>query len=354
MVKQRKKNKGKRIFIILLLFGALMATALLLGYKYYTYIFSPNVQLNNSSDTLIYIPSSASFKDLTEELQRLNILKNLDGFIWVSQKKGYPSLVKGGCYTVRDQMSNNELVNLLRSGRQTPVNVTFNNIRSLEELAGHIGHRIEADSLTLIQLMKNEIQAQKLGFSQATLPALFIPNTYEFYWTTDAEGFLKRMHREYTAFWTEERQQKAKAINMTPLEIATLASIVDEETIVADEKPIVAGLYINRLRKGIRLQADPTIKYVLDDFTVKRILNKDLEIDSPYNTYKYAGLPPGPIRIPSIQGIKAVLNHKKHDYLYMCAKEDFSGYHNFAKTLQQHNHNAAKYRRALQKNGIWR
>jgi UPF0755 protein len=183
---------------------------------------------------------------------------------------------------------------------------------------------------------------------------MFIPNTYEFYWTTPAKKFIDRMNREYKSFWNENRLKKAKATDMTPIEVSTLASIVDEETVKADEKPVVAGLYINRLNKGIRLQADPTIKFAINDFTVKRILNKDLKADSPYNTYIYAGLPPGPIRIPSIQGIDAVLNHKDHKYLYMCAKEDFSGYHNFAKTLKQHNQNAERYRRALHKNRIWR
>ena len=206
----------------------------------------------------------------------------------------------------------------------------------------------------LLNLLKDKAYVSQLGFKETTLPSLFLPNTYQMYWNTDAKGFVSRMKREYTNFWTDERVQKANEKGLTPVEVSVLASIVDEETQKADEKPLVAGLYLNRLKRGMRLQADPTLKYALGDFSIKRLLNDDMEINSPYNTYKYAGLPPGPIRIPSIVGLNAVLDAASHKYLYMCAKEDFSGYHNFAKTLSQHNQNAAKYRRELNKRGIRR
>ncbi len=348
----RKGRKIKHIIITIIAITLLWVGSI--GYKYYNYIFEPNVIIPDSTETLIFIPSDSSFSAVTDILENKGYLKDTDGFEWVAQKKNYSNSVIGGCYTLKHNMNNNDLVNLLRSGRQTPVKITFNNIRTLEQLAGRIANRIEPDSLELTVLLNDSSIIAGYGFNKKTFIAMFIPNTYEFYWTTSAKKFIERMNREYKLFWNDIRVKKAKVAGMTAIEVNTLASIVDEETIKADEKAVVAGLYINRLNKGMRLQADPTIKFVIGDFTVKRILNKDLKIDSPYNTYLYSGLPPGPIRIPSIQGIDAVLNYKKHKYLYMCAKEDFSGYHNFAKTLKQHNQNAARYRKALRKNRIWR
>lgn len=348
-------GKRKKIFYIL---SAVIIIVLIIGiktgYKYYRYIYEPNVTLKDKTETLIFIPSNAGFDQVTKILESGGYLKDAEGFKWVAQKKGYTANVLGGCYTIKNDMNNNDLVNLLRSGIQTPVKVTFNNIRTLEQLAGHIAERIEPDSLALITLMQNNNVIKDYGFNKETFIAMFIPNTYELYWTTTAKRFLDRMNKEYKAFWNDERLKKAKEIGLTPVEVSTLASIVDEETVKPDEKPKVAGLYLNRLKKGMKLQADPTIKFVLGDFSVKRILNKDLKIDSPYNTYLYKGLPPGPIRIPSIQGIESVLNYNKHNYLYMCAKDDFSGYHNFSTTLKQHNRNAALYRKALRENRIWR
>jgi UPF0755 protein len=346
-------KKRKLYFIILGLFLIFLAGASI-GYKYYNYIFKPNINTPKGKNTLIYIPANSSFDDVVDTLTKNDLIINPDGFKWVAKRKKYIDNIKPGCYTVKNGMTNNELINLLRSGVQTPVNVTFNNIRTLPQLAGHISKRIEPDSLQLIALMSDSSIIAEYGFNKATFISMFIPNTYQFYWTTSAKGFLDRMNKEYKNFWNSNRKEKAKQAGLTPVEVSTLASIVDEETAKNDEKPIVAGLYLNRLKKGIKLQADPTVKFALGDFTIKRVLNKDLETDSPYNTYKYAGLPPGPIRIPSIQGIEAVLNYKKHNYLYMCAKEDFSGYHNFASTLKQHNIYAARYRRALRQKKIWR
>jgi UPF0755 protein len=251
-------------------------------------------------------------------------------------------------------MSNNNIVNILRSGRQTPVNVTFNNIRTLEELAGRIGGQIEADSASLSAFLSDESNYSAEGFDRRTVISVFIPDTYQLYWSVDPQGFYRRMLKEYMAFWDSDRMAAAEALGLTPVEVSVLASIVDEEASKADEKPRIAGLYLNRLRLGIPLQADPTVKFAVNDFTLRRILNKHLEVDSPYNTYKFKGLPPGPIRCPSRSGLEAVLNAEKHEYLYMVAKFDSSGYHNFSRTLAEHNKYAAAYRRELNRRKIYR
>jgi UPF0755 protein len=235
---------------------------------------------------------------------------------------------------------------------QTPLNVTFNNVRTKEDLAGKVSKYLVADSLSILNLFSNESLIQKYGFTTETFRTMFIPDTYEFYWTTSAEEFAERMKSEYDKFWNAERRKKAEEINLTPAEITTLASIVQAETAKKEEQNRIAGLYMNRLKNGQLLQADPTVKYAVGDFSLKRILNVHLHIDSPYNTYKNAGLPPGPINFPETTAIDAVLNFERHNYLYMCAKEDFSGYHNFAVTLDEHNRNAAKYRRELDKLNI--
>lgn len=317
-------------------------------------IFAPNVELTHKKSESFFVPTGATFEDVSGLLRVSGFLKNTESFVWLAKIKDYPERIHPGHYLIKDGMNNNELVNMLRAGLQTPVKLTFNNVRTREELAGKVSRIIEADSLSLQKALGDSTLLARYDFSPITIPAMIIPNTYEIWWNTDAEEFIDRMHREYKQFWNETRLEKAQKSGMTPKEIATLASIVDEETIKSDEKATVAGLYVNRLKKGLRLQADPTIKYVLGDFTINRVLSRDLEIDSPFNTYMYRGLPPGPIRYPSVSGIEAVLNHENHDYLYMCAKDDFSGYHNFAKTLRQHNINAEKYRRALSQRRIWR
>ncbi len=344
-----KLIKRMGLFIVLL-----VLIAILIGGRFYRYINAPNVNLANVESPYLYIPDSTTFSELKQKLNNMKVLKDSESFEWVAKRKEYTSQIKSGRYKLVDKMSNNQLVNLLRSGRQEPVKFTFNNIRSLHKLASVTGNKLMADSVELIELFDDEEYITELGFTKATLPGLFLPNTYELYWDTDADEFMMRMKKEYDRFWNEENIKKAEELGLTPDEVSALASIVDEETQKADEKPVVAGLYLNRLRIGMRLQADPTLKYALGDFTIKRLLDDDKLTDSPYNTYKYGGLPPGPIRIPSISGLKAVLNSKSHKYLYMCAKEDFSGYHNFAKTLAQHNVNARKYQKELNKRGIRR
>lgn len=332
----------------------LLLLAILIGGRFYRYINAPNVDLTKVESPYILIPNGTNFYQLKAILLQSGAIKDMSSFEWVAQKKDYPEKIISGRYKLEDRMSNNRLVNLLRSGRQEPVNLTFNNIRKLEQLASVVSLKLMLDSAALMNLLHDKDYISELGFNSNTLASMFIPNTYQIYWNTDAKGFIERMKREYDSFWTDEKIKKAEAKGLSPTQVSVLASIVDEETQKADEKPKVAGLYLNRLNIGMRLQADPTLKYALGDFTIKRLLNDDKNIESPYNTYKYAGLPPGPIRIPSITGLNAVLNAEHHNYLYMCAKEDFSGYHNFAKTLAQHNLNAARYRIELNKLGIRR
>lgn len=283
-----------------------------------------------------------------------DLISDLNSFNWVAQKKNYTTSVKPGAYKIEKDWSNNDLINRLRAGIQTPVKVTFNNIRFRENLAGRLAHCLEADSAAFLALLNNDSLANRYGLTSENFTSIFIPNTYEFFWTTSPQKFIERMKKEYDIFWNESRKNKAAALSLTQTEVVTLASIVQEESNKNDEKPRISGVYINRLNRGWLLQADPTIKFAMRDFSIKRILTEYLKIDSPYNTYKYAGLPPGPINFPDIASIDAVLNAEKSDYLYFCAKEDFSGYHNFAKTLNEHNLNAAKYQRALNNNKIWR
>ncbi|HKJ06500.1 MAG TPA: endolytic transglycosylase MltG, partial [Flavobacteriaceae bacterium] len=280
-----------------------------------------------------------------------------DSFTWVAKKKNYPNVIKPGKYKIDEGVNNNELINLLRSGKQTPVQLSFNNQDTLEKLAGRIASQIEADSTSLINTFKNSEFLAKNGFNNNTAIAMYLPNTYEFYWNTSAKAFQDRMLSEYERFWTENKKNKAKQQNLSPVEAITLASIVQKETSHVPERPKVAGLYLNRLNDNWPLQADPTVIFALkqvngEDFEVKRVLNKDLSISSPYNTYLNTGLPPGPIGMPDVSSINAVLSPEKHSYYYMCASVEKIGTHEFASTLQQHNSNARKYQNWLNSQGV--
>jgi UPF0755 protein len=319
-----------------------------------SFFYSRTYKSNSESDNHIYIPTGASFNDVIEILKKEELLRNLDSFVWLAKKKNYQNHVYAGRYMIDSSMNNNDLINKLRSGHQDPIKVIFNSVRTREQLAGKIAHQIEADSVELLEVFYNDSLINSYGLKQETITCIFLPNTYEFWWNSSAQTFMNKMFKEYNRFWNDNRLKRAKALNLTREDVTTLASIVDEETLYNNEMPKVAGLYINRLRKRMHLQADPTLKFAVGDFSIKRVLNVHKQIDSPYNTYKRYGLPPGPISIPSISAIDAVLNFEKHNYLYMCAKPDFSGYHNFAKTLSQHNVNARNYQRALNKQRIWR
>ena len=332
------------IFALLLIITGVRA------FELFGYVFKPIVVKNE----VILIPTGSTYDDVEKIFTEKEVLSNIKAFRWVAKKKAYKQNIKPGRYNVKRGWNTNELVNQLRIGAQSPVKVTFNNVRYFENLAGKVSSYFEVDSLSFAEAFSNDSAYSKYGFNKANFSAMFIPNTYEFYWTTKPSQFIEKMNAEYKKFWNGDRFEKAKALNLTPVEITTIASIVQEETIKAEEKPRIAGLYINRLKRGMLLQADPTIKYAIHDFTIRRVTNDMLESNSPYNTYKFAGLPPGPINFPEISSIDAVLNAENHNYLYMCAKEDFSGYHNFSRTLVQHNINAARYRKALNKNKIWR
>jgi UPF0755 protein len=315
--------------------------------------FGTNVK-TGQKNLVIYIPEGSSYEQVMKNLESNLEIKNPKVLDWVARKKNYPALIKPGRYLIDKDLSYNVLINMLRSGRQHPVRITFSNIQTLNQLAGKIGKQIEADSSQIINFLTDESNYSSEGFTKETIISLFIPNTYEFYWNTDAHGLYLRMLKEYRSFWNDTRLAEAKQEGLTQVEVAILASIIDDEVAKPGEKPRIAGVYLNRLKRGIPLQACPTIKFAMNDFTITRILKKYLQIDSPYNTYKHNGFPPGPIGCPSIEGIDAVLNAEKHDYLYFAAKPDFSGYHNFSRTLSEHNHYAALYQRELNKRKIFK
>ena len=336
--------------IVIIIFAVAFVLTGIRGYQLFKYIFDANIKTSGS----IIIPGNTGFNQVLDSLKKHDILLDYKAFKWVSKRKKYTGSIKPGKYRFDMGMNTNQIVNMLRSGNQEPVIVTFNNIRTFTQLAGAVSKYIEPDSLSMLQKLTDPTLPAKYGFSEQTIPCMFIPNSYELYWTSSPEQFIDRMAIEYKRFWNATRKAKATAKGLTPEQASTLASIVQEETVKNDEKPIVAGLYLNRIKRGMMLQADPTIKFAINDFTVRRVLNEHLLTDSPYNTYKYAGLPPGPINFPEISSIEAVLNAENHKYLYMCAREDFSGYHNFSVTLSGHNQNARKYQAALNKNKIWK
>lgn len=344
-----KKKQSKRNIIagILLFFVLLIAGVGMWGYRL---AWAPNFMPQET--VYIYIGKDKSFTDLCRQLQDSADCSRIGSFKQLAGMLKYQANIRTGRYAVSPGMSNLQLLNDLRRGHQVATRLTFNNIRFKEDLAERLDEQLMLDKDELLSLLNDSAYCDSLGFTTETITSLFIPNTYEVYWNIPADKLMQRMKREYIAFWTDARLEKAKAIGLTPAEVATLASIVEEETAASDEYPIVAGLYLNRLHRGIPLQADPTVKFAVGDFTLQRILFEHLEVDSPYNTYKHAGLPPGPLRIPTIKGMDSVLNYMKHNYLYMCAKEDFSGRHNFAATLAEHNRNANRYRAELNRRKI--
>ena len=313
-------------------------------------LYKPNIK----KTVMIYIHSNADYQQVLQLLTDEDVFRNIYSFDWLARKKKYPALIKPGAYRLEAGWNNIKVLRILQYGIQTPVKVTFNNIRFREDLAGHLAKCFETDSLTFLSYLNNDSLAKSLGFTHERFPCIFIPNTYEFYWTTPPRKFIERMKKEYDIFWNQNRKDKAKNLGLSAPEVITLASIVQEETNMNEEKSKIAAVYINRLHQDWFLQADPTVKFAIGDFSIKRILHAYTTIDSPFNTYKYKGLPPGPINFPEIQSIDAVLNSEKNDYMYFCAKEDFSGFHRFSKTLSEHLLNARKYQAALNKNKILR
>jgi len=344
----------KKILFIIALLGLIVLGVF--SYQIYNNIFADNTAFDSESVT-VFIPTGAPYSAVLDSLRPH--LKDLEAFDAVARKKDYPDRIKPGKYSISKNSNNNEITNALRTGNQ-PVKLVFNNQERLENLAGRISRQIEADSTSLLETMRDPEFLSENEFSRENALGMYIPNQYEFFWNTSAEGFRTRMKREYNSFWTTERLNKAEEIGFTPHEVTVVASIVQKETAKVDERRRVAGVYMNRLKNGWKLDADPTVIYALKlqqnnfDTIIKRVLYKDLTIDSPYNTYLYKELPPGPIAMPDISSIDAVLNYEDHDYFFFVADVENFGYHKFAETLAQHNRNKQAYVRWINNQGVKR
>lgn len=347
MEQNKNKSRKKIFFWIISIIILLAITSTVFTYRM---VFKP---IGLPETEYIYIDNNSNYDDVIDQIKEKIELPNEKIFNLLSERMNYQNMVKTGRYAIEDGITMPDLIRKLRSGSQTPIKLTFNNIRTIESLAGRLSSQLMVDSISILEVLRDTTLAAKYGFNEQTFGAMFIPNTYEVYWDTNVENLIDRMKREYDSFWNEERRAKAEKINLTPIEVATLASIVEEEATYAEEYPIVAGLYINRLNRGMRLEADPTVKFAVGDATLRRILFKHLEVESPYNTYKIDGLPPGPIRIPSTASINATLSPAQHNYIFMCAKDDLSGRHNFAVTHAEHARNARAYQKALNERGIY-
>ena len=345
----KKKYKGLKIFTAII--AAIVVIALALGWYIRNTVFKP---LELTETSYIYITPDTNYEQVIAQIKEKVDLPSEKIFEMISERMNYPQRVKSGRYAIKNGMTVPELIRILRAGSQTPTRITFNNMRTKEDLAGRISEQLMIDSLSLITALNDTSTIAKLGFNTKTVAAMFIPNTYEVYWDTSVDNFLGRMHKEYNTFWNDSRKAKAEKIGLKPIEVSTLASIVEEEATYTDEYSIVAGLYLNRLKRGQRLEADPTVKFALQDFGLRRILYKHLEVESPYNTYRNEGLPPGPIRIPSIKGIDATLSPTDHKYLFMVAKDDLSGRHSFSTTHAEHARKARKYQQALNERKIYK
>ena len=328
---------------------------LLTSFSFYFYqVFYGKNILIDKQPMQVLIEKNDTFDDLRDKLYDRQIIQDVISFSFVSKVLGFQDLVKPGVYELQPGMTNLEAVRMLRAGAQVPVRITFNNVRLKPELAEKITTNTGVPDQEFLTLLEDDEFLAEYGFNSDNVLAMFIPDTYEVYWTITPEDLFKRMYSAYQDFWNDERKSKAKAVNLSPLEVSVLASIVQAESIKAEESPVIAGLYLNRLKRNIALQADPTLVYALGDFSIQRVLNEHKKIDSPYNTYLNKGLPPGPINMPTIGSLNAVLNYEQHNYIYMCAKEDFSGYHRFATNLTQHNKNARLFQRALNQRKIFR
>lgn len=340
-------SKTKKIIWSIILVVGLSAS--IMGINLYSKLFKNNI--SEDAAEYLYITTGSSIDDVERIIKENNILLNTETFKWVASQLKYKT-IKPGKYKIMQGMSNVELVRKLRAGDQEVVKLSFQNFRLMSEFAGYVGKQLECDSTELLNKLDSIDLIREYGFNEENIFCMFIPNTYEFYWNTSALKFIDKMNEQYVKFWTEDRIAKAKKIGLTKVEVSVLASIVDQEALVNKEMKTIAGVYMNRINRGMKLEADPTVIFAIGNFNIKRVLNKMLAHNSPYNTYKYNGLPPGPICMPSIAAIDAVLSYEKHNYIYFCAKEDFSGYHNYASNLAEHQKNAKKFQLALSKRGI--
>ena len=340
----------KKVLLVLFILALVIGGAF--AWKMWREIFGPGVSF--SREKVLLVPSGANFQQVLDSLNALGVIADEKAFSWVAERKKYADRVKPGRYIVPSGISMNALVDKLRSGEQDPVRITFNNVKDIPQLAGKLAGYIEADSLAVLDAILSPSNVQRYGFTRETIISLFLPDTYEVWWTVKPDDLIDRFAKEYKRFWTDERKAAAKALNLSQSEVSTLASIVQAETGKAADAPMIAGVYLNRLRIGMPLQADPTLKFALGMDTLSRLLTADMRIDSPYNTYTHTGLPPGPINLPEPRYIDAVLHPTPSNYLYFCAREDLSGYSNFSTTYQQHLVNARRYQQALDQRGIFR
>ncbi|MFT7269936.1 MAG: UPF0755 protein [Roseivirga sp.] len=343
--------KKRKIFML----GMIVASVLLTSFSFYFYqvFYGANILLDKENQTILILKED-TFDDVRNKFYDDFIINDVISFSFVAKVLGYQELVKPGLYQLKKGMSNLAAVRMLRSGDQVPVRITFNNVRLKLDLAEKITENTGIEPTEFLALLEDNNFLTQYGVNSESVMTLFLPNTYEVYWTLTATELFSKMAQEHDKFWTTKRKAKAKELKMTPIEVSILASIVQAESVKNDERPTIAGLYLNRLKRNIPLQADPTLIYALGDFTIQRVLNEYKKVKSPYNTYLNRGLPPGPINLPTISSIDAVLNFENHNYIYMCAKEDFSGYHRFAKTLTEHNKNASLFQKALNERSIYR
>ena len=339
----------KKILIPLIVFSTLLSTS---SVYIYQMLFSPNF-LINQPDKMILIKDDTNFKELTNQLIEDTLLNDVISFSFLSKIMKYSDNVKQGAYRVKMNMSNYDLISMLRAGNQTPINITFSYSRKINDLAQKISQKLKMSEKDLMDFI-NKNGFDNYGFDNQNIIGMFLPDTYEVYWDITPKNLLDKMKKEYDKFWNSERTKKLERINLSKNEVITLASIVASETNKIDEADRIAGVYINRLKKNMLLQADPTLIYAANDFSIRRVLNKHKKIKSPYNTYRNKGLPPGPIRLSPKKYIDAVLNYEDHRFIFFCAKDDFSGYHEFAITLSEHNKNARKFQRALNKRNIYK
>ncbi|MCF0202685.1 MAG: endolytic transglycosylase MltG [Bacteroidaceae bacterium] len=339
----------KRLLSVKYLIPALICLFAIVWLVYY-FLFTP--LSGTGKEEKLFIDRDDTFDSVMTKLKPIATTVGQSGFATVARHLDYDENIKPGMYILDTNIGALNFVRKLRNGRQDALMVTVPVVRTVYDMARKLDGKLLTDSAEYIKVFTDSVIISSLGYTKETFPSIFIPDTYDFYWTDTPEKLLKRMAKEHDKFWTDERRAKADAIGLTPDQVATLASIVDSETNIDSDKPKVAGVYLNRLKQGMKLQADPTVKFAVGDFTLRRILFKHLTIDSPYNTYKYEGLPPGPICVPSKAGLDAVLNPDKHDYVFFCASPAFDGTHIFASNSEEHMRNARAYQDALNKRKI--
>ena len=339
-----KINNAKYLLIAA---ATCLAGIVVLGYYFFLTSFSASEQIE-----YVYVDEDDTVDSVLTKLRPVASEHGLTGFSTLIRHTDYAQEPRTGRYAVKPDESVLTVMRKMKNGQQEALKLTIPESRTMRKLAGVLSQKLMLDSTQIAAALIDNPYCQRWGYDTATIAALFVPNTYEVYWNTTLDRLMERMVKEHDAFWNEERRQKAEAAGLTPNEVATLASIIDEETANNAEKPMIAGMYLNRLHQNMPLQADPTVKFALQKFELRRIYHDMLFFDSPYNTYRNIGLPPGPIKVASIKGMEAVLNYVKHDFLYMCAKEDFSGTHNFAVTYSEHLRNAARYAKALNERGV--